>query len=107
MNPEILNLASKTKSIKKTQEKELEEAANECTELGNEETPTSGDESDQEVFNKTVKKATSKERTEKQFDLRISIKHPKTSQHSYYCLYNVRTKKRTKKWKQQLFSYSG
>ena len=59
--------------------------------------PTSGDKSDQEVVNKTVKKAAIKENTETQVAFRINIKHTKgQSQHSSYRFYNVRAKRSTR-----------
>ena len=48
------------------------------TYLGCEEIPTPGDESNQEIVNKRVKKAAIKEKTERQCALRINIKHTKT-----------------------------
>ena len=82
----MTNLTNKSKSIKKTPEKELNDAADEEPKLGGEETPTSGDESESEVVDKKFKKAATKEETdrkERQCTLKINIKHTKgQSQHS-------------------------
>ena len=45
----MTNLTNKSKSIKKTTEKALDDAVDEEPKSGGEETPTSGDESESEV----------------------------------------------------------
>ena len=100
----MTNLTNKSKSIKKTTEKALN-AADEEPKLG-EETPTSGDESESEVVDKKFKKAATKEETdrqERQCTLKINIKHTKgQSQHSSYRSYTIRTKIRSRGWRQSL-----
>ena len=45
-------------------------------------------------------------KTERQCAVRISIKHTQMSQYFSSWSYNVRTKKRTRKWKQRVFADS-
>ena len=76
-----------------TTEKQLEEAAKEpeSSEQESEENATSGEESESDIVDKKIRKATTKER---QFALKINIKKSKgQSEHTSYRVYNARVKR--------------
>ena len=93
-----------SKSSKKTTEKQLEDAANEEQDLGEEDTLTSGEESESDAVDTKVRKAATKDKSDRQeiqCALKINIKHTKgQSQHSSYRSYNIRTKRGSRGWRQ-------
>ena len=95
-----------SKSIKKTAEEQLDEAANEEQGLMGEDSQTSEEDSETEVIDKKSRKATAREKPEKKEKkcaLRVNIKHTKgQSQHSSYRSYNTRTRGRGRKWRKKV-----